>query len=157
MDGITFKYTPCIHPHAPTNPANVFTMLGTLDSRVACTQIHVCLFVCLISTLSDGSPTLVDFSSLEMANSGGTSTLVCSVTGNPIPSADMIYVTNSAGQEVPLNKTQKFDRAYKREDKYRVVVDTSGEEFTCVLTLNDGNTIQRTFVVNVFSMWFRTF
>ena len=91
---------------------------------------------------------------MEIANSGAITTLVCSVTGNPTPSAVTLSVTNSAGEEIQLNKTQKFDRAYKRENKYKVVVDTSGAEFTCVLTLNDGNTLQRTFLVNVYSKWF---
>ena len=109
------------------------------------------MFCFSISTLSDGSPKLVAFSSMEMANSGAVTTLICSVTGNPTPSAAMIDVANSAGEKIPLNKTQKFDRAYKRENKYKVVVDTSVEEFTCALSINNGNTLQRTFAVNVFS------
>ncbi len=100
---------------------------------------------------SDGSPKLVSFTSQEMVNSGLTTILVCSVTGHPVPGSAMVTVANSEGILVPLRDTQKFNRLYKRENQYGVVVNTSGEVYSCNLTLSNGSVMQKSFTVNVFS------
>ncbi|XP_072016801.1 receptor-type tyrosine-protein phosphatase delta-like [Amphiura filiformis] len=102
--------------------------------------------------VDDGSPKLVSFRSQEIVNSGHVTILICSVTGNPIPSTAMVTVTNSEGTEIPLNISQKSGpNVYKRENRYQVVVSTTGSEFFCNLTLSSGVTLHKSYTVTVYT------
>ncbi|XP_072016559.1 uncharacterized protein [Amphiura filiformis] len=102
--------------------------------------------------VDDGSPKLVSFRSQEIVNSGHVTILICSVTGNPIPSTAMVTVTNSEGTEIPLNISQKSGpNVYKRENRYQVVVSTTGAEFFCNLTLSSGVTLHKSYTVTVYT------
>ena len=101
--------------------------------------------------LIDGSPNILSFSHEVKVNSGATTTLVCTVTGNPLPKKTAVNVTDDEGALLAFKSSDRFSRMYTREIRYEVNVTTSGNNFTCNLALSNGAVVQAVFIVDVYS------
>ena len=79
---------------------------------------------------------------------------MCAIVGNPIPPDTSVKVYNSNGTAVYRRESILIRRYYMVESTYPVRVVAPGENFTCVLSLQDGSTIQQHFFVDVYCKYF---
>ncbi len=99
----------------------------------------------------DGTPSIKLFSYEEKVNSNSSTTLMCAVVGNPIPDSNSVNIYDSNNTAVRKTGGSTIARRYTREKEYKVIVVEPGENFTCVLDLEDGSTIKKVFWVDVYS------
>ena len=107
-----------------------------------------------IHLVSDGTPVIKSFSYEEKVNNNTITMLMCAIVGNPLPSTTSVKVYNSNNTAVNRRESRLVRRFYMIESTYPVRVVEPGENFTCVLTLLDGSTIQQRFLVDVYCKYF---